>query len=378
MSQIRLDAYVYRRLFEIVHPALERIASTAPNAKYGPTDLYHVAIAQCNKNDTVAPTVRMMRRRFSGVMTNQRFLQLLGAIPDDEMLELCLDMIEASAQVVIDVGRLSGEVTMAVDEILVPRFDKLGKDHPDLKGGKKKNGTNFFEGYMTAQIVSGKKRPTLAVYPIANGESQTHFLGGIIENVRSAGAAIRALLLDRGFNSVANMLEMMLQNVPFIMPMRGNEKIYQIMREVDKGTGEAVREYTMTGKDGRTATFTLVVCRKKKAGKKGRIRDKYIAFATNIVVKSAKNLLRYIPNMYRDRWGIETGFRSLKDVRAKTKSPRTAARLFLMIFSLVFVNFWVLFKIWSDETRFRAELCTVLSDYADILWLYVEGRYKPI
>ena len=154
-------------------------------------------------------------------MTNQRFLQLLGAIPDDEMLELCLDMVAESAQVVIKAGRLSGEVTIAVDEILVPRFDKLGKDHPDLKSGKKKNGTNIFEGYMTAQIVSGKRRPTLAFYPIANGESQTHFLGGIIENVRSVGADIRALLLDRGFNSTANMLEMIRQNVQFIMPHSG-------------------------------------------------------------------------------------------------------------------------------------------------------------
>lgn len=378
MTQKHLDAYVYDKLFRMVQPAFERIASPAPNAKYGPLDLYHIAIAQCNENKTVAPTVRMMKRRFKGVMTNQRFLQLLGAIPEDEMLELCLDLIEASAQMVVDLGRLSGEVTIAVDEILVPRFDDLGKDHPDVKSGKKKDGTNIFEGYMMAQVVSGKQRPMVAAYPIANGESQTHFLGGLIENVRAAGARIRALLLDRGFNSVANMLEMILLNVPFIMPLRGNKKIYQIMRDVDEGTGEAVREYTMKGKDGRTVTFTLVVCRKKKVGKTGRISDKYIAFATNIAVKSAKNLLRYIPKMYRARWGIETGFSKLKEVRAKTKSPRTAARVFLMVFSIVLVNFWVLFKIWSDDARFKAEFCTILADYADILWLYVKGRYEPI
>ena len=113
------------------------------------------------------------------VMRSQRFLQLQGAMSYDEMLDLCLDMMERSAQEVIKVGRLSGMVVLGVDGILIPRFDKSGKDHPDVKSGQKKNGTNIFERYMTAQIVSGKRRPTLAFYLIVNKESQTHFLAAL-------------------------------------------------------------------------------------------------------------------------------------------------------------------------------------------------------
>ena len=47
----------------------------------------------------------------------------------------------------------------------------------------------------------------VASYPIANKEPQAHYLGGLIENARRAGVKIKLMLLDRGLNCAANMLE---------------------------------------------------------------------------------------------------------------------------------------------------------------------------
>ncbi len=353
-------------------PHMAHLASAAPNALYGPQDLMDVALAMCSQNQFVATCVRAMARRRVQTMTGQRFLQLLGAQPPDGMLEMSLDILESSTAILKESGRLGGPVRVGVDEILLERYD--GKK-PEHKGGRKKNGTNRFEGYITMQIVSHRDPVTISGYPVANGESQTHYLGGLIENALRLGVDIEAVLLDRGFNSVDNILEMESLGVHYIMPLRGSDRLGDIMRDVDAG-GCPVREYTMTNKGGRRSTSTLVICPKKNPPKNAGVADRYVAFITNIRVDNPRDLLVHIPKTYRKRWGIETGYRILKQARARTKSPRTAARLFLMFFSLAYVNFWLLYRrALIGNAGPHAEL--PMADYSDIIWMHATARTGP-
>ena len=351
---------------------MAHMTSSAPNALYGPEDLMDTALAMCSKNLFVATAIRMMARHGMHTMTGQRFLQLLGAQPPDDMLETSLDILESTIPILKESGRLGGPVRVGVDEILLERYDVKKPEH---KGGKRKNGTNRFEGYITMQIVSHRDPVTISGYPIASGESQTHYLGGLIENALRLGVDIKVMLLDRGFNSVDNILEMESCGVSYIMPLRGSDRLNEIIMEVDAG-GDPVREYTMTNGDGRQSVSTLVVCSKKNPPKKAKTTDRYVAFITNARVDDPGDLLRLIPKTYRKRWGIETGYRILKQARAKTKSPRVAARLFLMFFSLAYVNFWLLYRrMLVDDAWQGIEL--PMADYSDILWMYIAARGRP-
>ena len=222
------QAAIHGRIFAVLLPLLSRIASPGPNAIYTPADLLKVAIMLCKERKPVATTIRAMSRRLKHVMTGHRFLQLLGGLSPDEMLKLCLDMMDACTRMMVETGRLAGEVVLAVDEHLIPWYTKKNQY---TKGGRRKKGTNTFEGYITAQVVSGRTHPTVAGYQIASGEPQSHYLGGLIENARRAGVGIKTMLLDRGFASVLNMLEMESQDVKFVMPLPGNDKLYGIMQE---------------------------------------------------------------------------------------------------------------------------------------------------
>ena len=380
-GQPQFSREAYDRLCSAVLPVIDVLASPAPNAKYTARDILDVALAQCNANDFVAPSVRKMRRRGANGMTGQRFLQLLGAPDSAEMLEICGDMLEAGVKPLVKAGRLKGKVVVAADEHTIPRCDK--GENGDLKGGKRKGGTNKFECHMTMQVVSGKSRVTLSSYQVANGEPQSHYLGALIENARRQGADIDTLLLDRGFNSVANIIEMERQRVRYVMPKSGNTRVYRRMEAADANPDEAVRPYTMKAKDGRTATPTMVIvpkkikpCSKKcgtcKRCKPVLMKDKYVAFLTNIPVDRPKKLLKHIPKAYRARWGIETGYRSVESIRAKTKSPKTAARLFLFYFTLVVVNMWWYCK--AVQTPYWGPVPQMpLRDYVDCLWLRVTG-----
>ena len=368
----------YDHLCAAVLPVIGALASPSPNAKYSALDVLNVALSQCHANGFVATTIEAMRKRGIKTMTGQRFLQLLGKRDPDDMLEICGDMLEAAVKTLAKAGRLKEKRVFAVDEHGIPYY---GKNRSDAKGGKKKAGTNWFECYMTMQAVSGKSPVTWSAYRIAAGESQTYYLGALIENARRLGANIDVLLLDRGFNSVANMQEMERQGVRYITPKSGDPRAYRAMEAAEADPGKAVREYTITAKDGVTATPTMVIVPKKlkpcraKCGECERckpvlMKDKYVAFFTNIRVDSPAELLTYVPKKYRARWGIETGYRSVESIRAKTQSPSTSARLFLFYFTVVVANMWLYCKAMQTPYWGPVPVMTLLG-YVDCLWLHI-------
>ena len=148
---------------------ISHITSPAPNALYGPEDLMDVMLAMCTQNQFVATCVRAMGRRGAPTMTGQQFLQLPGAQRPDDALETSLNIPESAAQILKESGRLGGPVKVGVDEIFREGYD--GKK-PERKEGKRKNGTNRFEGYITMQAVSHRDPVTVSGHPIANGEDR--------------------------------------------------------------------------------------------------------------------------------------------------------------------------------------------------------------
>ena len=81
--------------------------------------------------------------------------------------------------------------------------------------------------------------------------------------------------------------------------------------------------------------YTLIITERKKK-KKGKDNgglpphERYIGFATNAPDVD--------PDLYENRWGIETGYRMIEDTRAKTHSKNPAARLLCFVYSVTVFN----------------------------------------
>ncbi len=56
--------------------------------------------------------------------------------------------------------------------------------------------------------------------------------------------------------------------------------------------------------------------------------------------KSAEAVIEQMPEEYRSRWGIETGFRVIKGIMGKTCSNSPAVRLLLFYMSVILYNLW--------------------------------------
>ena len=70
------------------------------------------------------------------------------------------------------------------------------------------------------------------------------------------------------------------------------------------------------------------------------MEDRYVAFATNLSIQTREELIETLPEEYRSRYIIETGFRTAKDVMPKTCSRSLHVRLFLIIFAFLLYGLW--------------------------------------
>ena len=65
-------------------------------------------------------------------------------------------------------------------------------------------------------------------------------------------------------------------------------------------------------------------------------------FAMNFSMREARTKLANIPEVYRGRWGIETGYKVAKQIRPFTCSRNPSVRLVLFYFTMFLYTLWVI------------------------------------
>lgn len=167
----------------------------------------------------------------------------------------------------------------------------------------------------------------------------------LISESRLLGIDIALQLLDRGFfnSKTINMLKRIDQT--FLMPAIKNAGIKRAIMEFIEGKRGYVSEYTMNeGKEDLSCAFTLVILPKvgRCESEKDDPTSKYIVFATNIPRGHILWNIRKLPKDYRLRWGLESGYIDVEDLRAKTTSKNHALRLLYFYYALILYNAWLL------------------------------------
>lgn len=202
--------------------------------------------------------------------------------------------------------------------------------------GQAHAGTTRFYRCATAYVMLHDVRLTLAVVFVKPDMELVTILDRLLAALKAAHVRIKCLYADKGFCSIPVLRYLARRPIPAIiaMPVRGKQggtrklcrghKSYRIaytLQSAEHGSltvpVAVVRSYARRRGDQRQGRWLLYVCL-RVGGPVGRVRQRY-----------------------RHRFGIESGYRLLEQVRARTTSPNPALRFLLIGIALLIVNMWI-------------------------------------
>jgi putative transposase len=239
---------------------------------------------------------------------------------------------------------------LAADLTLVPYH---GRPEPgaedEVYRAQARNGTSHFHAYATLFAVRRGQRYTLALTRVRRGEALSAVVRRLLRRARAAGARVRLVLLDRGFFNVGVVRYLQAARCPFIvlMPCRGRKPGHP------RGPGGTQRhchrrrsrwdEHTWADKGGRRATVRVCVrvARKgpaRKPGRRARPKGTSRPFAFWGLDPPS---YRWVADMYRRRFGIESSYRQLRQAKIRTAARSAGLRLLYVGVALVLRNVWV-------------------------------------
>jgi Transposase DDE domain len=237
-------------------------------------------------------------------------------------------------------GVLGRPVIVAIDLTDDPYY---GEYNSRVRRSRRDRGTNLFYTYASIHVVENGRRITIFEVPVHQLDDHASVVERLIEHATARGIRIRTLLVDRGFYSVDVMNRLDELGVRYLMPAIKNGRIKRAIEDHHGKRIPNMVRFSIRNPAEQRAFFGLMIYPRKGAIKEtDPIHERYIVFATNMQYREAFRLFPKIPEEYRRRWGIETGYRVQNQVKAKTTSTSFTVRLVYQMLSIILYNAWVL------------------------------------
>ena len=240
---------------------------------------------------------------------------------------------------------------VAIDWHLVPYYGQALKSRNEIYRCQRRQGTTHFHAYATACVVQYGQRYTLALTWVRRHESMVVVLRRLLARIRELAVKIKVLLLDRAFYAAPVIGLLQEQNLPFLMPVmfRGRRAKKKNTRARKHGVRWIKRQkagrYRHTLKNGtKTVEFSVVVGYRTYVHPKRRRRTQQKLLFAAWRVQGAPTEIR---ERYRQRFGIESSFRQLRQARIYTCTRDPHLRLLFVAVALLLRNLWV----WIHATK---------------------------
>ena len=206
--------------------------------------------------------------------------------------------------------------------------------------GPAKRGTTRFFRIATAYVIWHGVRVTLALLFVFPEDNTAELVAALLRRLRILEVAIKRLYFDKGFCTIPVLRYVNTSNWPamFACPIRGKTGG---TRGLCQGRKSYRTTHTFTSQMYGSYTVPVVITRTyttHKRSRKGQRRAVWLVF----VVLNAPNLTpKSVRRLYKRRFGVETSYRCMRQVRAWTTSRNAALRFWLLGWSFVLVNLWV-------------------------------------
>lgn len=245
-------------------------------------------------------------------------------------------------------GQLPGSVlndlrrrswTAAGDWVEIPYHGQIAEGSLEVRGGKPKSGTSRFHTYATLALIHKHKRVTIALTIVRKGETMIEVVRRLLDRARCLKIRFKYICWDKAFGSIAVLRHLRSRRIPYIIALaqRGKGGLKRLL------TGRRSFQTRYRFKSGAAGTYTtdvVVACKYSRR----RFKKPGVRYFTYAVYGLGRMKPLAISQAYRRRFSIESGYRQLHQVRARTTSTNHALRLLLIGIGLLIINLYVLLR----------------------------------
>jgi putative transposase len=225
-------------------------------------------------------------------------------------------------------------VEVALDLHEEPYYGRSADESAFIARGQARRGTTHFYRVATAYVLQRGVRLTLAVVFLRKGETPTQAAQTLVQRLKHAGLRLRRLYADKGFRSVELFRFLLAQHLPAIIAVPLNRGAHGMGA---KARGRRSYRTTHTFHHPQWGALTVpVVLVRIWERRKGKRVYRWLAF----VVLHLRAEPHTIRQWYRRRFGIESSYRLVEQLRIRTSSRCSAWHFFFIALALVLLTAW--------------------------------------
>jgi hypothetical protein len=273
---------------------------------------------------------------------------------------------------------------LAIDLVLVPYHGEPANDAEEVKRSAARDGTTHFHCYATAYMVYKDCRITLAMTFVRKSDTMLKIVRRLFKRLEVLEIQVKKVYLDKGFYSIGVIRFLKERDLPFIIPAVTRKK--GGVSELFIGRASYSTSYTLRNQELGAEKVDLAIARKYSKGRYRRKRSKWFAYVTYRVRTHPLHIFQF----YRRRFGIESSYRQMNRVRARTSSTDPALRLLYVGVAFLILNLWVVLKRrWACDVHRHGKrhnhrgftllrLCHFLIRAIECRWGAVDTIHTPV
>jgi putative transposase len=330
-NRILRSQQVLNALIAIVRPYLPldlqntRITAEDIIAVLGYASVHRISMDAASHELKEAPSANRLRE------------VLAQALPDRKILQRALNTI-LRMQTPRFVKKGKRAYYTAIDLTLIPYHGEHYTDEKEIVRSQPKSGTTHFHGYATVSIVHDDQRYVVALRFVEKDESMQEIVVWLLNRLKSTGISIKRAYFDKGFCCVPVLKTLQRRKIKFIMPMPVRGKSGGV-RKLFEASASHKTTYTFSSPKHGELKVSAVAVKKYSKGRYKRKGMRWFAYAVAGLPKSVEP--HQVFEMYRQRFGIETSYRQMNQVRARTTSRNPVIRLLLVGLAFILFNLYI-------------------------------------
>lgn len=328
----------------------------ASQSKWQPVDIFKRLIQACCEKSSIEDVCS----EFSGCSANTVQYRI-NPLEFDQIVQ----QINQGLKEIVSNFHFHGNQILAL-AIDINDQEFYGDSNHELSvGSKPKNGTCYFNRYLTASLITPCYRLPVYFRPLRQTDSLspieliTKLFASVqlwlpFKRIFADGYFYSQEVIDlcdfyqigyifnmRNYSWVRKAIEIIRQTIIQMAQSQGVnptdlKKLYRWVKKTELEYWRIPNSSVPRSDLPSVVVLQVVLFRKRK--RSGQITEKFVfySYVTNLELSE-----EYLVSLFGSRWGIETGYRVLENFQAFTTSEQTSMRIWLMGLAYLLVGLWL-------------------------------------